>query len=155
MSAKLAEERFMEKVVPLPNGCWLWDRAMQSRGYGSFSFGGRGKSVLAHRWSYEHYVGPIPLGFELDHVCHSNDLTCPGGKCIHRLCVNPAHLEPVTARVNNRRGVRARRTECTNGHPYTPENTITKRNGTRNCRSCQVAWSAGWRAARRESVVAS
>jgi hypothetical protein len=47
--------------------------------------------VLAHRWAYEHFIGPIPAGLEIDHLCRV------------RHCVNPAHLEPVTKSENRRR----------------------------------------------------
>jgi DNA-binding XRE family transcriptional regulator len=41
---------------------------------------------------YEQEVGPIPDSLELDHLCRQPS------------CVNPAHLEPVTAATNSRRG---------------------------------------------------
>lgn len=86
--------------------CWLWTGAVQSRGYGSFGFGPRGatQSFLAHRLAYHWFVGPIAEGMTIDHVCHNLDRTCVGGvDCIHRLCVNPTHLEPVPSSVNSAR----------------------------------------------------
>jgi hypothetical protein len=47
--------------------------------------------MYAHRWAYEHFVGPIPEGLEIDHGCF-----------VHA-CVNPGHLEPVTHQENVRR----------------------------------------------------
>jgi hypothetical protein len=59
----------------------------------------------AHRVFYELLVGPIPDGYQLDHTCHNRDDGCVGGPtCTHRACVNPAHLEPVTGKVNSLRG---------------------------------------------------
>lgn len=64
------------------DACWLWRRALDRDGYGVATF--RGKQWRAHRLSYTHYVGPIPDGLELDHVCEQ------------RRCVRPSHLQPVT-----------------------------------------------------------
>lgn len=85
------------------HGCWLWTGARQSRGYGSIGHGPRGavRTFLAHRVAYEWFVGPIPDGLQIDHVCHNLDSTCAGGTtCAHRLCVNPDHLEIVTGGQN-------------------------------------------------------
>lgn len=87
--------RFMGKIVVRINGCWHMPPSHKD-GYVMFSLAG--KYHLAHRLSYEHFVGPIPGGLVLDHVCHTDDPSCPGGlPCLHRRCVNPAHLEPVTS----------------------------------------------------------
>lgn len=50
-------ERFEEKYVVDPTGCWIWS-ATKASGYGMFSF--QGRRMGAHRWSYEYHVGPIP-----------------------------------------------------------------------------------------------
>lgn len=143
--------RFMAKVAKQLNGCWHWTGALQSRGYGSMGAGRGGKSMLAHRFSYEHFVGPIPEGMQIDHVCHSRDAVCPGGKCVHRRCVNPAHLEPVSQLENARRSVPARKTHCEQNHEFSPENTRYK-NGTRVCRACNIAYLRLWRQRRREAA---
>lgn len=84
-------QRFMDKWMPVPeSGCWLWLDQDNSSGYGVYWDGMRG--WLAHRFSYEHFVGPIPEGLGLDHLCRV------------RCCVNPTHLEPVTIQENIRRG---------------------------------------------------
>lgn len=87
------EARFWSKVDRQPDGCWLWTDAINPRtGYAQVRMGGRGgRMVLVHRWSYEHLVAPIPRGLQLDHLCRV------------RHCVNPDHLEPVTAQENRRR----------------------------------------------------
>jgi hypothetical protein len=60
--------------------------ASTSRGYGYFSIGG--KRNPAHRVAYELSGKTIPLGFDLDHVCHV------------RRCVRPSHLRPATRKQN-------------------------------------------------------
>lgn len=79
-------ERFFAKVVKHEGGCWEWVGA-RSGGYGQIKVVGRG-TVRAHVLSYEHHIGPVGSGLELDHTCRN------------RRCVNPAHLEPVTHKVN-------------------------------------------------------
>jgi len=44
--------------------------------------------------TYEHFVGPIPAGHDIDHLCR----TPP--------CCNPTHLEVVRRAVNTQRGMR-------------------------------------------------
>ena len=93
-AAAPAPVRFWAKVDK-SDGCWLWTGACDRKGYGRFR-AETGESVAAHRWVYEQEVGPIPEGLEIDHLCHSNTSCVAGLGCLHRKCVNPAHLEPVT-----------------------------------------------------------
>lgn len=123
-------KRFTAKYTVLENGCWQWIAAMKSNGYGVFSMGGRaGRDYYAHRLAYEHYIGRIPEGMQIDHLCRN------------RACVNPTHLEPVTMKENLLRGqgptgTNARKTHCKYGHPFTAENAYIRPNGTRHCRKC-------------------
>lgn len=73
-------QRFKDKVSAGSNGCWVWTGCRNNRGYGKLSAGTAGKTVLAHRRSYELFIGPIPLGQLVLH------------KCNNRPCVNPKHL---------------------------------------------------------------
>lgn len=135
-------ERFMQKVAMDPSGCWLWTGGLYSNGYGRFWNGERVQ--LAHRWAYEHFVGPIPEGLVIDHV-HARG-------CTHRHCVNPDHLEPVTNRENLLRGetLPARQvllTHCPRNHPYDDANTYRDPAGTRRCRECARAYQARRRSA--------
>lgn len=133
-------ERFMKSISPEPNsGCWLWLGAVDRKGYGTISIatgGGKKRAAFAHRISHELFRGAIPTGMEIDHLCR---LPC---------CVNPDHLEPVTHRENDLRGfgapaMNARKTHCSSGHPFTPENTYYAGKGRhrRTCRTCKQVWS--------------
>lgn len=112
-----------ERHILKGDGCWLWSGAVNNKGYGQFGQDGRTRS--AHRVSYEFYVGPIPDGLTIDHLCRV------------KRCVRPDHLEPVTTAENNRRKFGDK---CPNGHDYTPENTgRRKSNNSRICLTCQKA----------------
>ncbi len=135
MSASpMTEDRLLRHVIKQGDGCWWWMGATKGNGYGVASSFGRLAPV--HRLSYEVFVGPIPDGLEIDHLCHTNDLTCNvGHACPHRRCVNPDHLEAVTHLENMRRGYWARITHCPKGHAYDATNTAVSRAG-RRCRAC-------------------
>jgi hypothetical protein len=135
VQARSEIDRFWH-YVELSQGtdCWLWRGGLNGAGYGVFASGSRTdgslRSVMAHRYAYELLVGPIPDGLYPDHLCR-----IPA-------CVRPTHIELVTPQVNTLRGigpsaVNARKTVCSNGHAFTPENTWhdPKRN-TRHCRAC-------------------
>lgn len=97
------EEKFWSFVdVGEPGECWRWNGAPSGNGYAFFYVDNR--HIYAHRFSWELANGPIPKGLVVDHRCHNDDQACPSGKgCPHRTCVNPAHLEPVTHRLNIQR----------------------------------------------------
>ncbi|MDN5929664.1 MAG: HNH endonuclease [Pseudonocardia sp.] len=98
-------------------GCWIW-LGPSHKGYAAY-----GRNKLAHRRSYEDSVGPIPAGLEIDHLCRQT------------MCVNPAHLEPVT-RLENIRRRYALQTHCKHGHVFDESNTYWRPNGRRDCRAC-------------------
>lgn len=110
--SRTPEDRFHAKVVMGPDGCHIWTGGCDPTGYGRFSIIGRGM-VYAHRWAFEHFVGPIPLGLDIDHLCHNRALSCPGGwLCLHRRCVRRDHLEPATRSQNCGRSQRTARREA-------------------------------------------
>lgn len=139
--------RFMSKIEVQPNGCWHWKGKLSQGGYGYFWLDG--KMRLAHRVAYEHFIGSIPEGHEVDHLCHTRDSSCLGGVCQHRACVFWGDLEAVTEHENvmRSRGVaaaNAAKAACDQGHPFTEENTYFDSRGDRGCRTCQRRRVKNW-----------
>lgn len=104
-------------------GHWLWTGRIDPDGYGRIRFMKR--SYMAHRWVWMCVIGYIEDGMQLDHLCKV------------RNCVNPAHLEKVTGKVNTRRATNHNRakTHCPSGHLYSPTNTYLYK-GRRKCKRC-------------------
>lgn len=154
---KTTLSRFLAKVAPDEGGCWIWIGTTDRDGYGIF---GEGTIVpgsvtrRAHRISYTHFVGAIPDGLVIDHLCR-----------VHS-CVNPNHLEPVTIKENLNRGIwngptgdahwNAQKTHCVNGHEFIPRNVYFEPNPSsgrpkRKCRACRYARNRAYRLASRDS----
>lgn len=141
-----AVDRVLRRAtIPADGGCWEWNGATNNRGYGVVQMG-RGIGIaLVHRVVYEAFVGPIPEGLTIDHLCANST------------CVNPQHLEAVTKSENVRRQWQAGRadpmrhnrekTHCPRGHPYDDANTY-RNAGRRSCRACMKLQTAK-RAAKR------
>jgi len=134
MLKRVQTVRLSDKILPLSDGCWRWTGSATD-GYGGVTLNRR--PFKAHRLVYEVCVGPIPDGFTLDHLCGNT------------LCVNPKHLEVVTASENATRGARDRplATHCKRGHEFTEANTLWKQGGPRSsgkvrrCRACHYAYN--------------
>lgn len=88
--------RWLSYVERTSGGCWLWTGSLSADGYGVMLRRGPGRSNYAHRFAYETFVGPVPEGLELDHLCRV------------RACVNVEHLEAVTHVENLKRARMAR-----------------------------------------------
>jgi HNH endonuclease len=124
-----SSERFWSHVARTET-CWLWTGATVN-GYGRFWCGDRriGRRLwLAHRFSLFLAGVELPDGMPVNHLCRV------------RNCVNPSHLEVVTARENVRYSAEFI-THCPQGHEYTEANTyIAKNRGwtMRNCKRCRA-----------------
>jgi len=82
----LHESRLKSRITIDPDsGCWEFN-GCNAGGYGQLSI--QGVFFYAHRLAYELFIGPIPTGRELDHLCRN------------RCCCNPEHLEAVTHQQN-------------------------------------------------------
>lgn len=154
------EQRFTLNTIRSDDGCLIWQGSYTKSGYGQFYSGVT--TVIAHRWWYEQKVGPIPEGYQIDHLCHDvNTCVGLGDKCPHRKCVELSHLEPVTPNENRTRAVgrknkpraspskkpvgnglgrgsvNAMKTVCKFGHEFTEENTyVNPGTQARGCRTC-------------------
>jgi hypothetical protein len=132
-------ERIVERFVEQPNGCWHHPSVPTKVGYAQTKFGWPiAKSTLIHRLSWMHFNGDIPEGMVLDHLCHDPS-ACEGGtSCEHRRCVNPEHLQLVSASDNSKKTVRVLkfRSHCKNGHAL-ENNLYVYANGKRSgCATC-------------------
>lgn len=133
MTAVPIEDRFWNKVIKFGNnGCWLWIAGKNNYGYGciSQSINGHKTHYYAHRLAYTWLVGPIDSALELDHLCRN------------RACVNPAHLEQVSAKTNILRGaglaaINAKKTHCPHGHDISDRCNIYVYEGKRHCKACR------------------
>jgi len=137
------EARFMAKVnkhgprFGNRGRCHDWTGRRDEDGYGRFWI--HGKMVRAGRWAYEHWVGPIPEGLTIDHLCKRPS------------CVRPTHLEPVTMKVNILRGSSfsaklAQQTHCIHNHQLAGDNFyIRPADGSRICRTCSRERQARYR----------
>lgn len=86
-------EILRQRSTETDGGCWVWDGAKTTQGYGCVMvadyIGGKivNRQAMAHRVALEMASGPLG-GLQAHH------------KCANRSCVNPDHLEPVTSAQN-------------------------------------------------------
>ncbi|MGZ6281839.1 MAG: HNH endonuclease [Ktedonobacterales bacterium] len=127
--------RIQRRVSVTASGCWIWPQeSRHKQGYGLMRIGtrddGTSRVALVHRVVYACTHGGIPADYDVTHNCGRN---FP--------CVNPDHLIALPHQEVVQRGLLGsaehRKTHCTHGHAYTPENTYTYPNGRRACRACR------------------
>ncbi len=125
--ARVNKDGSIPDYAPHLGPCWQWIAYTYPTGYGNISI--MTNNFLAHRvaWLAMHGSFP-PHPLEIDHLCRN------------RGCVNPSHLEAVTRKVNDLRGVspwakNARKTHCINGHIFLGRN-LKIVDGKRACRVC-------------------
>lgn len=76
---RLDQRIIINNVTFVWNGCWLWNKGTCSEGYGRFRY--NGVIYRAHRYSYLCFIGDIPPGYVVRHMCHNP------------ACCNPMHLK--------------------------------------------------------------
>lgn len=92
-----------DRVWVTPCGCWLWLGGDDGHGdwtglgaYGRILRPGTRRVMQAHRYVYETFVGDIPFGYDVDHICakwQPDPRVC-------RKCVNPDHLQAIPPLLN-------------------------------------------------------
>lgn len=128
---KSAVRIFLERlVVRGVDECWDWDGTKDTKGYGRFRFDH--KTIISHRYSYEYWVGKIPEGLVIDHLCNNTS------------CQNPRHLDPKTIIDNARRGYKYERKNmlsrgvCPKGlHKTETLSDVYTYKGSYTCRKCK------------------
>lgn len=141
-AARPIRDRIKDLIIQAD--CWEWQGSLNGNGYGQMYIGSRTdgsrRNTMAHRVSYETFVGEIPEGLVIDHLCRN------------KRCVNPAHLEAVTNKVNSQdRAIYSKRagrftgkTHCNNcGDKLVVVDKIHNWKGCLACRrACSLAWQA-------------
>lgn len=120
--------RFYNKTELLQNGCVVWIGADDGTNrYGRFWL--KNKLISAHRASYLMFVGDIPDGMTVDHICQNTK------------CVNSLHLRLLTQKDNVLAGnglsaKNKRKTHCNRGHKLAGSNLLVSVGGKRTCKTC-------------------
>jgi hypothetical protein len=110
---KLCAEDVFEERITKTSTCWLWTGSKNSYGYGIILMPGS-RPVRAHRYAYEKWVGHIPEGLVVMHICDTP------------ACVKPSHLRVGDRSDNNRDAVAKHR------------NAFGERNGQHRLTKAQI-----------------
>jgi hypothetical protein len=124
--------------------CWEWTGCL-TKGYGRVAIDGKIRNT--HNLTYRLFVGEVPSGFELDHLCRN------------KRCLNPYHLEAVTHVENVRRGYQFKYRSlpgyCKGGHLLSDDNILPYELPARVCRLCKQRRYRTARAKKRSLKVGS
>lgn len=126
------------------DACHPWTGSTDN-GYGQIKADALGGKHRTHVLAWELENGEVPVNpetgrkFDVDHECHNQDVSCPGGPaCLHRRCGNLRHLKVKTPQANKDAADEPRkrgrfRTHFDCGCEITEANTyLITRKGTRN-----------------------
>ena len=116
-----------------PSGCWEWTGAKTPLGYGKIRV--KRSEGYTHRLMWRTYMGEIPDGMVIDHLCRNAS------------CCRPSHLRVVTHKENlmadgsmAQAKKNAEKKSCKRGHPFDGDNLYAIRCGGvvkgRGCRQC-------------------
>ncbi len=136
----LARRLFARVVIDSVSGCWNWTGPPNRQGYGQIRTD-LGRPMQTHIVVWEMFNGPRQPDpahdFELHHVCE-NKLCCrPNAQHVKRVRnVEHKALSPNSLAYKERQ-----RNQCKNGHPYTDDNLIVRRDGTRGCLICKRGYA--------------
>jgi hypothetical protein len=119
-------------------GCLIWHGKINRQGYPELTQAQAAKSGfrLAYHYTWFKHTGTrVERPLQIDHICRV------------RACIEPTHLEVVTARENLMRGdtlarKNAEKLHCPQGHAYDTVNV----NGDRGCKQCKAENSRRYRA---------
>jgi hypothetical protein len=138
-------ERVKGRVaVGAETGCWLFEGACDSHGYGLLRDKDRRAHRLVHRVMYEAFFGAIPQDVEIHHICKNKNCCNPG----HLMLVSHQEhmkLSPGTVGYDNRA-----KTRCKAGHPFDEMNTRIESNGGRRCLTCKPQYDKARHEERRQ-----
>ena len=149
-------ERFLKFLrVSRNNGCWYYCGDKNPEGYGRFYFTKPKKTYqLAHRISYELFVGRLTKELVIDH------------KCRNRACCNPDHLRQVDRRTNVLENSDALafhnslKTYCKFGHELSGDNVLLDRKNAKSkqgilwkrCKVCVTRIKQEWYQRNKEAL---
>lgn len=134
---KIYNKKFRIEDPPAHNPglgpCYIPGTGREGTGYAAFKaerdVHGRQKRVMGvHKWVWEKLHGPVPPGFELDHLCHDENWCapprprdCPHRPCFHHVVARKRRDNRL--RANNATGINSRKTHCDS--QFSPRDPIT------------------------------